>query len=222
MPEILFEWFDIALNLDQHLQYIIGLVGRWSYVLFAVVVFCETGLVVAGFLPTDTLLFAAGAITSLGTLQLLPLLLAVTVAAIAGDSLNYAVGAFMGQRAFRGRLAFIQRDYIEPSRALYDRYGGRIVLIARFIPLLRTLAPLAAGAYGMRYRGFLFYNALGNVLWVGIMLFGGFFFGQMPTVQNNFWLVLVALVLISFSPLLIERVNHIRQMNNPKRFTTPG
>jgi membrane-associated protein len=162
--------------------------------------------VVTPFLPGDSLLFAAGTFAALGALDVRLLLVLLVAAAIIGDTVNYWVGAWIGPRAFSGRVRWLRKDYLDRTRAFYEKHGGKTIIIARFIPIIRTFAPFVAGVGAMSYGKFLLYNVVGAVLWVGIFVLGGFFFGNIPVVKENFTIVILAIIAISVMPIVLEAV----------------
>lgn len=209
--ELIKDFIDIFLHLDRHLADITRDYGTWTYLVLFLIVFCETGLVVTPFLPGDSLLFAAGAIASLGGLNPLYLFLALTIAAIVGDTVNYAVGHYMGPKVFqRESSRFFKKEYLEKTHAFYEKHGGKTVIIARFVPIIRTFAPFVAGIGSMSYSRFLLYNVTGAVLWVGIFVSGGYYFGNLPLVKKNFTLVIIIIIVLSIMPGIIEFLRHRR------------
>lgn len=209
--ELIKDFIDIFLHLDRHLADITRDYGTWTYLVLFLIVFCETGLVVTPFLPGDSLLFAAGAIASLGGLNPLYLFLALTIAAIVGDTVNYAVGHYMGPKVFqRESSRFFKKEYLEKTHAFYEKHGGKTVIIARFVPIIRTFAPFVAGVGSMSYSRFLLYNVTGAVLWVGIFVSGGYYFGNLPLVKKNFTLVIIIIIVLSIMPGIIEFLRHRR------------
>ena len=197
---------DLFLHLDQHLGQLISQYGTWTHLILFVIVFCETGLVVTPFLPGDSLLFAAGTFAALGALDLWVLVLLLIIAAIAGDTLNYWIGAYVGPRAFRGDIRFLRKEYLDRTHAFYEKHGGKTIIMARFVPIIRTFAPFVAGVGAMSYPRFLAYNVVGAVLWVGLFVLGGYFFGNISVVRENFTLVILAIIAISVLPIVIEAV----------------
>jgi membrane-associated protein len=167
---------------------------------------------VTPFLPGDSLLFAAGALTAQGAMDIVPLYLLLLVAAITGDQLNYWIGSKVGVHAFDGRFRFLKKQHLERTQHFFRRYGGKTIVIARFIPIVRTYAPFVAGAGGMEYSRFIIFNVGGAFLWITIFLLGGFFFGNIPVVQENFGLVVIGIIVVSVLPPLIEYINHRRRM----------
>jgi membrane-associated protein len=198
--------FDFFIHLDRHLGDIIAQYGTWTYVILFVIVFCETGLVVTPFLPGDSLLFAAGTFAAIASAQLdLPTLLAVlAAAAILGDTVNYWVGAFVGPRAFSGHVRFLKKEHLDRTHRFFERYGGKTIVLARFVPIIRTFAPFVAGVGAMSYPRFLVYNVVGGVAWVLLFVGLGCFFAEQPWVKQNFIWVIVAIIAISVLPIAIE------------------
>src|SRR5215218_9377551 len=197
---------DLFLHLDTHLSEVISQYGTWTYLILFVIVFCETGLVITPFLPGDSLLFAAGTFAALGDLDVRVMILLLVAAAIVGDTVNYRVGAAIGPRAFQGNIRFLRKEHLDRTHAFYERHGGKTIILARFIPIIRTFAPFVAGVGAMSYGKFLTYNVVGAVLWVGLFVPLGYFFGNMPRVKENFSLVLLAIVAISVMPMAVEAI----------------
>ena len=195
---------DFFLHLDQHLSQAISQYGSWTHLLLFLIVFCETGLVVTPFLPGDSLLFAAGTFAALGALDVRLIVVLLIVAAILGDTVNYWIGARIGPRAFRGDIRFLKTEYLDRTHAFYEKHGGKTIILARFIPIIRTFAPFVAGVGAMSYPRFLTYNVVGAVLWVVLFVLGGYFFGNIRAVRENFTLVILAIVAISVLPVLVE------------------
>jgi membrane-associated protein len=195
---------DFFLHLDQHLSQAISQYGGWTHLLLFLIVFCETGLVVTPFLPGDSLLFAAGTFAALGALDLWLIILLLVVAAILGDTVNYWVGAYVGPRAFSGNMRFLKQEYLDRTRAFYEKHGGKTIIMARFVPIIRTFAPFVAGVGAMSYPRFITYNVVGAVLWVVLFVLGGYFFGNIRVVRENFTLVILAIIGISLLPILVE------------------
>jgi membrane-associated protein len=203
MPELL----DFVLHVDQHLASLVAWAGTWGIAAIAAIVFCETGLVVMPFLPGDSLLFAAGALAATGAFDVWALGLSLFVAAVVGDAVNYAVGHRLGRPA-AGRL--VRPERLAQTEAFFARHGGRAVVLARFVPIVRTLAPFVAGMGAMPYGRFVRYNLLGAVLWVVPFVGAGYAFGSMPVVQDHFGLLVVAVIVLSIVPLAVEVVRHRR------------
>jgi membrane-associated protein len=202
---------DFVLHLDTHLADIIARYGTGTYLILFLIVFCETGLVVTPFLPGDSLLFAAGTFAGLGALDPYVLCLLLMAAALCGDNVNYWVGRYIGPRAFSGAIPWLRQDYLARTEGFYDRHGGKTVVIARFIPIIRTFAPFVAGVGRMRYARFLSFSVGGAALWVGLFIFGGYLFGNIPVVRRNFSAVIVAIILISVLPVVVEAVKARRR-----------
>ena len=202
---------DFILHIDRHLQQLASEYGLWVYGIVFLIVFCETGLVVLPLLPGDSLLFAAGSLASLPDSQLSPhlLFLGLSIAGILGDSLNYWIGKKIGPKVFSSQESrFFKRDYLDKTHAFYLKYGAKTIVIARFIPIIRTFAPFVAGVGKMPYRTFIFYNIIGAVIWVGSFVYAGFYFGQLPFVQTNFNLIILAIIILSIMPPVIEYLKH--------------
>jgi membrane-associated protein len=197
-------FIDFFLHLDEHLNIVIQNYGTWTYLLLFAVIFMETGLVVTPFLPGDSLLFAAGTFAALGSLNVGLLFLLLAAAAILGDTVNYWIGHYIGPRAFSGEIRFLKKEYLDRTHEFYERHGGKTIILARFIPIIRTFAPFVAGVGAMTYPRFIAYNVIGGVAWVAIFTFGGYFFGNLPVVKENFTLVIIAIILISVLPGVIE------------------
>lgn len=202
--ELLKDFVDLFLHLDRHLSEIIAQYGTWTYAILFLIVFCETGLIVTPFLPGDSLLFAAGTFAGLGDLDPWLLFVLLSIAAILGDTLNYWVGRWVGPRAFSGKVPYLNQRHLEKTQAFYLRHGGKTIILARFVPIVRTFAPFVAGVGRMEYSKFLAYNVGGGLLWVGLFVFGGFLFGNLPAVRENFTLVILAIIGLSVLPIVIE------------------
>ena len=211
--ELLLWLIDIFVHLDRHLVWLIQNFGVWAYLIVFIVVFCETGLVVTPILPGDSLLFGLGALAAVGGLDVGWLFFLLCVAAIAGDTVNYTIGHFVGPRVFQENTSrFFKREYLERTHRFYERHGGKTIVIARFIPIIRTFAPFVAGIGSMTYSHFIVYNVAGGILWVAVFIFGGFYFGNLPVVRQNFTLVIVAIIIISVLPGVFE---YVRQRRKP-------
>lgn len=195
---------DLIIHLDKHLSVIIQTYGTWTYLLLFLIIFLETGLVVTPFLPGDSLLFAAGSFAALGSLDAALLFALLGFAAILGDTVNYWIGHAIGPRAFTGNIRFLKKEYLERTHEFYERHGGKTIILARFIPIIRTFAPFVAGVGAMTYSRFIAFNVFGGLLWVALFVFGGFFFGNLTVVKDNFTLVILAIILISVLPGVIE------------------
>ena len=205
--------FDLFLHLDKHLDVIIGNYGTWTYLILFGIVFCETGLVITPFLPGDSLLFAAGIFAARpdAKLNVWIVFVLLSVAAILGDTVNYWIGAYVGPRAFRENVRFLKREYLDRTHRFYERHGGKTIILARFIPILRTFAPFVAGIGAMNYRRFLLYNVVGGVGWVAVFVFGGYGFANRDFVKDHFSLVVLAIILISMLPIVVEYVRARRE-----------
>jgi len=199
---------DFILNIDRHLVELSSEYGAWVYGILALIVFVETGLVVMPLLPGDSLLFAAGTLAAQGALNVHVLVALLTIAAIAGDSLNYAIGRRFGRAISAPGSRWVRAEHIERTNAFFARHGGRTIIIARFVPIVRTFAPFVAGIGQMNYRQFLLYNVVGGTLWVTTFCYSGYLFGTLPVVQENLKLVMLAIIVISLLPLIREFVRH--------------
>jgi membrane-associated protein len=203
--DLLLAFIDIFIHLDLHLIWLIQHFGVWVYLIVFIIVFCETGLVVTPFLPGDSLLFGLGALAAIGDLNVAWLLVLLSSAAIAGDTVNYFIGKYVGPRVFHQDTSrFFKREYLERTHQFYEKYGGKTIVIARFVPIIRTFAPFVAGIGAMTYHKFIIYNVLGGIAWVAAFIFGGYYFGNLPVVKNNFTLVIMAIIIISVMPGVIE------------------
>ncbi|MCU0808957.1 MAG: DedA family protein [Candidatus Contendobacter sp.] len=203
----LLSWF---LHLDRHLAELAGQYGGWIYGILFLIVFCETGLVVTPFLPGDSLLFAAGSLAAIGQMNVHALFLLLTAAAIIGDTVNYAAGHYFGEKVFSPDARVLKQAYLDRTHQFFERHGGKTIVIARFVPIVRTFAPFVAGAGSMNYSHFLFYNVTGAIAWTASFLYGGYFFGNLPFVKQNFTLVILAIIILSIMPGVIEYWRHRR------------
>jgi membrane-associated protein len=203
MMEWLSSALDFFLHIDKHLAEAVQAYGVWTYAILIAIVFCETGLVVTPFLPGDSLLFAAGALSALGALEFNWLFIGLVLAAVVGDSTNYWIGRYIGPRAFSGNYRLLRRDYLERTQAFYARHGGKTVFLARFVPIIRTFAPFVAGVSAMPYATFVTYSVTGSIAWVGGCAGAGYVFGNIPVVKDNFSLVVLGIIGVSLMPVVI-------------------
>ena len=202
--DLLMNFVDLFLHLDKHLSVVIEKFGAWTYFLLFLVIFMETGFVVTPFLPGDSLLFAAGAFAALGSLNVAGLLLLLAVAAILGDTVNYWIGHFIGPKVLHENIRFVKREHLERTHEFYEKHGGKTIVLARFMPIIRTFAPFVAGVGRMTYGRFITYNVIGGIVWVSLFTLVGFFFGNLPVVKENFTLVILAIIALSLLPALFE------------------
>jgi len=201
--------FDFILHIDVHLGAIIASYGVLTYGILFVIIFVETGLVFVPFLPGDSLLFAAGAFAALGSLNLWVVIPLMMLAAVLGDTVNYWIGHFFGHKLVQNPHVPINKEHIEETQRFFDKHGGKTIILARFVPIVRTFAPFVAGIGRMHYGQFIFYNAIGGVLWVLLATLAGFFFGNIPFVKENFSLVVLGIVLVSVVPMLLQVIKKV-------------
>jgi len=202
---------DFVLHFDRHLLEFVRDYGSWVYAILFTIIFAETGFVVTPFLPGDSLLFAAGALCATGELSLAAMLGLLIFAAFAGNAVNYSVGRFIGPRAFQSGHRLLNRQYLDRAHAFFEQYGGKAIVLGRFVPIVRTFVPFVAGAAQMTTGAFVAYNAAGAVAWVSLCLLAGWFFGNIPVIKNNFSLVTIGIVLVSLLPMLFELLAHRRR-----------
>jgi membrane-associated protein len=203
--ELVQDIIEILIHLDRHLYDLCTAYGAWVYAIMFVIVFCETGLVVTPFFPGDSLLFAAGSLAAINALDLTSSMIVFALAAILGDTVNYWIGDYVGPKVFyQEKSRLFNKEYLVRTHRFYEKHGGKTIIIARFLPIIRTFAPFVAGIGSMTYGRFLLYNVLGGVLWVAVFVPAGYFFGSVPLVKNNFSLVIMALVLIPGIPTVVE------------------
>ncbi len=194
---------DYVLHLDTHLAALVASAGVWTYIILGLIIFCETGLVITPFLPGDSLLFATGAIAAASTLEIGILFPLLAGCAILGNTVNYKAGMLFGKRAAAGKLPLVRKAHLDRTHDFFVRHGGKTIFLARFVPIVRTFAPFVAGAGAMPYRQFVIWDVVGGVSWVGSMLFSGYFFGNLPWVQDNFSVVIVAIIIVSLIPGIV-------------------
>jgi membrane-associated protein len=207
--ELLLKGIDILLHLDKYLDLMIQTMGIWAYVIIFLIIFCETGLVVTPILPGDSLLFVIGTFAALGSFDITKVLILLTIAAIAGDTVNYRIGNYLGPKVFQYEESrFFKKKHLDRTRQFYEKHGGKTIIIARFIPIIRTFAPFVAGIGNMTSSKFLSYNVVGGILWIFSLTLAGYFFGNIPVVRNKFSMVILAIVLISVMPGVIEYLRH--------------
>jgi membrane-associated protein len=216
LMELLNTFIDIFMHLDKHLGAVIQAYGLWTYLILFLIIFCETGLVITPILPGDSLLFAAGALAALGSIEVFWLFSLLSAAAIIGNTVNYWIGHLIGPRIFnREKVRFLNKRYLERTHVFFEKHGGKTVIVARFIPIIRTFAPFVAGMGAMTYWRFTIYNISAGIAWVGIFVFGGYYFGNLPLVKKNFTLVVLAIILFSVLPGIIEFLRHRFRSKQP-------
>ncbi|MHB0995560.1 MAG: DedA family protein [Elusimicrobiales bacterium] len=211
--------FGLLLHFDKYLGAVIQDYGAWTYLILFLIVFCETGLVVLPMLPGDSLLFVVGTFAAVGYLDVYLALGLITAAAILGDTVNYSIGHYIGPKVFHYESSrFFKKEHLMKTHAFYEKYGGKTIVIARFIPIIRTFAPFVAGVGAMTYSKFILYNVGGALLWVLSIGLAGYFFGNIPIIRNNFSLMVIAIIIVSIMPPIIEYVRHLRR----RRAARPG
>ncbi|MBF0506543.1 MAG: DedA family protein [Nitrospirae bacterium] len=209
--ELIGNFISVFMHLDKHLSLIIHQYGAATYFILSLIIFCETGLVVTPFLPGDSLLFAAGTFAALGSFDIFLLYGLLAFAAMAGNTTNYWIGYIVGPRVFhRDDVRFLNKKHLERTHRFYEKYGGKTIIIARFVPIIRTFAPFVAGIGRMTYTRFISYDVFGGTAWVAICVFSGYFFGNIPVVKHNFSLVILGIILISVMPAVVEFIRHRR------------
>jgi membrane-associated protein len=209
--EFLSRLLDFVLHLDKHLSSLIQTYGVWTYLILFVIIFLETGLVVTPFLPGDSLLFAAGTFAAAKALNVLWLFILLSAAAVLGDTVNYWIGHFVGPKVFyQEKSRVFKKEYLERTHRFYEKYGAETIIIARFVPIIRTFAPFVAGIGRMSYWKFISYNVIGGIGWVALFVFGGYYFGNIPFIKRNFGLVIIAIIIISAIPAAVEFFRHFR------------
>ena len=211
--------FEFALHFDKYLEVFVQQYGFLTYAILFAIIFCETGLVVTPFLPGDSLLFAAGALSASlntgGTLNAILLIVVLSFAAIAGDTVNYLIGAYVGPKVFERDSRFLKKEYLDRTNAFYEKYGGKTIILARFVPIVRTFAPFVAGVGQMNYRRFISFNVVGGILWVTIFVTLGALFGNIPFVKDNFEIVTLGIVFVSILPMIFEIIRARRAPKAP-------
>jgi len=215
--KMILEFVDIILHVDKYLQAIVSEYSAWTYLFIFFIIFIETGIIVAPFLPGDSLLFAAGALAATGSFNLSLLFFIIFIAAVLGDTVNYHIGKYIGPKIFKKESSFFfHKEYLQRTETFYEQKGKKTIILARFIPIIRTFAPFVAGIGKMSYGIFLLYNVIGAVLWCSLFIFGGFLFGTIPWVKEHFGLLVIAIILFSFLPLVKEIIIHILSKHNEK------
>ena len=209
--DLLTAFIDIVLHLDAHLLKLTAEYGVWVYAILFLIIFCETGLVVTPFLPGDSLLFVAGALCGMGALQLEWLIPLLILAAFSGDNTNYWIGRLVGMKLLKRTNGLIKREHIDKTHAFYEKHGGKTIIFARFLPIVRTFAPFVAGIGLMRYRLFMLYSALGSVAWIAGLTVAGFLFGNIPLVKDNLTLIILGIIVLSILPAMGEFIRHRRR-----------
>lgn len=226
--DFLMQALEYFRHMDTHLADLLREYGGWTYAILFLIIFCETGLVVTPFLPGDSLLFAAGAVVATANsqpgqpaLNVFLLWLLLVIAAIIGDSVNYQIGRWLGLRVFKEDARVMKTEYLRRTEAFYAKHGGKTIILARFIPIVRTYAPFVAGASRMDYPRFLSFNIIGGVIWITLFLFAGYFFGNIPVIQKNFEYVVIGIILVSVIPVLTEWMKSRREKAAAKATTLP-
>jgi membrane-associated protein len=203
--------FEFIMHIDVHLSEIIQSYGVWTYLILFLIIFCETGLVVTPFLPGDSLLFAAGTFAARGDFSVMWLCILLSIAAVLGDTVNYWIGSFVGPKIFhKEHVRFLNKEYLDRTHKFYEKYGGKTIIIARFVPIIRTFAPFVAGIGSMTYWHFISYNVVGGIIWIMAFVFAGYYFGNIPMVKSNFTMVIFAIIIISILPGVIEFIRQHR------------
>ena len=207
-------FIDFILHLDKYLGVIIQNYGTLTYFILFAIILAETGFVVTPFLPGDSLLFAAGSFAAAGSLSALTVFAVVAIAAILGDTINYSIGKFLGAKAFEKHPKIFKKEYLEKTQNFYSKYGNRAIVLARFVPIVRTFAPFVAGVGKMNYLNFLVYNVIGGIVWTALFVFSGYYFGNLRIVKDNFSIVIIAIIILSFMPILWEWRKSRKRMQN--------
>jgi membrane-associated protein len=203
--------FEFIIHIDVHLSEIIQSYGVWTYLILFLIIFCETGLVVTPILPGDSLLFAAGTFAARGDFNVMWLFILLSIAAVLGDTVNYWIGSFVGPKIFhKEHVRFLNKEYLDRTHQFFKKYGGKTIIIARFVPIIRTFAPFVAGIGSMTYWHFIGYNVIGGIVWIAAFVFAGYYFGNITMVKNNFTMVIFAIIIISILPGVIEFIRQHR------------
>jgi membrane-associated protein len=203
--------FEFIIHIDVHLSEIIQSYGVWTYLILFLIIFCETGLVVTPILPGDSLLFAAGTFAARGDFNVMWLCILLSIAAVLGDTVNYWIGSFVGPKIFhKEHVRFLNKEYLDRTHQFFEKYGGKTIIIARFVPIIRTFAPFVAGIGSMTYWHFISYNVIGGIVWIAAFVFAGYYFGNITMVKNNFTIVIFAIIIISILPGVIEFIRQHR------------
>lgn len=206
--DLISNFFYVFLHIDKFLGAFIGEYGLFIYLILFIIIFCETGLVIIPFLPGDSLLFAAGAFAALGNLNIVILIIFLGLAAILGDTVNYHIGRYLGPKVLKDDNKFLKKEYIDKTNKFYETYGGKTIILARFMPIIRTFAPFVAGVGKMNYKKFITFNAIGGIVWVSGILLIGYSFGNIPFVEKNFSIVIIAIIMISLLPAVFELIKN--------------
>jgi membrane-associated protein len=204
-------FFELLLHLDRHLAEFVNQYGAWIYALLFAIIFSETGFVVTPFLPGDSLLFAAGALAAVGEMNVHTLFILLTLAAVLGNTVNYVVGHFLGEKVFSDNARFLKQQYLDRTHRFFEKHGGKTIILTRFVPIVRTFAPFVAGAGKMSFSRFQTYNVIGGIAWTASFIYGGYFFGNLPFVKENFTLVILGIIIVSIIPGIIEYWRHRTQ-----------
>jgi membrane-associated protein len=214
--DLILKIVDFVLHVDVYLNDIIARYGAWTLALLFVVIFMETGVVVTPFLPGDSLIFAAATFAARGALNPWVMFILISIAAVAGDTANYWIGHRVGARAYTGEVKWIKKEYMERTHIFFEKHGGKTIFLARFVPIIRTFAPFVAGVSQMPYGFFIRWNLIGGVTWVAIFTLLGYFFGNIPFIQRNFELVIIAIIVISLIPAVVEGLKARKDLQKPK------
>lgn len=211
--DLIIKSIDIIIHIDRYLSNIITLSGQWVYVILFIIIFLETGIVVTPFLPGDSLLFSCGMFARMNILSPLKTFIVIFIAAVLGDLVNYHIGKFLGRKALEKYPKIFKKEYIDKTHSFYEKYGAKTIVIARFVPIVRTFAPFMAGMGYMSYKKFFIYNVTGALLWVIIIYLGGYFFGNIPIIKKNFSFVILLIIIISVMPIIFEYIKTLKKNN---------